>query len=333
MQEEISLRETIETIWKGKSIIALTLITAIIISLVLSYFVISPTYQATSSVEVIKDETSQESLNSLTEAAKSDVSINRVINKLNLNPEQYSIEKLRKKISIQLQKDTRVVKVTTSGHNSSVITSIANVIAFELGARIEISDRSQSIVESSKRLEELENQIELASKELEETSKQLEANPEKIITKQTLADEPFLQSIARESISGRTRDIGPLQLESETVNPVYLKLKERIAETTIGMERNITEKKHLEKAITKHEQKINELDEQVNKEGLATIKSQSILSGFNAIFISPAIEPKRPVGPNKVLNLFIAVILGAIVGLVIVFFKKYWKLNDRKVAS
>jgi len=330
-QEEISLREIIETIWNGKVIIASITILAMLIAGIYSFFVLPPTYEATSSVRVNTQE--ELLLSSFAESMKSDVAMNRIIDKLKLDRDIYSINSIRDSIKIEVITDTNIMKLKVAGSSPPTITSIANLLAFELGARIEISDRSQKIVDINNRLFELEDLISIASKELAESNNQLKENPEKIVTKQALADEPYLQSILEQSTTISNKNLGTLQLESENINPVHTVLKERIAATTINLAILLAEKDNIEANILNNESKISDLEQQMDEVKLKTLKSERLLDGLSAVFISPAIEPVNPVGPRKMLNIAIAVVIGVMFSFMIVFVRHYWQNSSMPRAT
>jgi len=331
MQEEISLREIMLTIWGGKWIVVISTITAAILAGVISFYILSPTYEAQTTIRIGNGSVSDEqgnNLYALAESLKTDVAMKRVIDKLNLDNEDYSINSIRNSINVEIVKDTSVMKLKVTGQDPSAITNIANIMAFELGARIEISDRSQWIVDSKKRLGELDNLIEISKQAIEEANKQLDQNPEKLITKQALAEEPYLQSVLKESSSISNKALGAVQLETETINPVFSILKETIAVTAIDLVRMVSEKQNLQAEILTNESKINELEQQIVKEKLRTMTSERLLDGFNAVFISPAIEPIVPIGPKKVQNIALAAIVGFIFSIIAVFLRSYLKASD-----
>ena len=64
MEEEISLRELIEILWAGKGIIITLTVIALIVSGVVNFFVIKPTYQAKTVLAVNQPEGFESSENS-----------------------------------------------------------------------------------------------------------------------------------------------------------------------------------------------------------------------------------------------------------------------------
>jgi succinoglycan biosynthesis transport protein ExoP len=258
---------------------------------------------------------------------KTDVAINRLIEKLKLDRNVYSINSIRGSVNVDVDvlKGSNVMNLRVHGNEPSEITRIANLLAFELGARIEISYRAQKIVESIKRLNELKDLIIITNKELEETINQLKENPEKLVIKQSLADEPYLQSILEQATDVSNMDLGALQMESEEINPVYIALKERIADRTIEVTINSAEKQNMEAIISENETQIQELEQHVDESKLNALKSERLLSEFSAVFVSPAIKPAVPVGPNKLLYVVIAAVIGVILSLMIIFARQYWR--------
>src|SRR5690554_4949022 len=100
MKEEINLREIIESVWNGKWIIAVLTIIAMLISGIVSFFIIEPTYEAISTIRLGNNGEGQVAgqqlyLNSYAESVRTDVAISRLIEKLKLDIDKYSINSIR----------------------------------------------------------------------------------------------------------------------------------------------------------------------------------------------------------------------------------------------
>lgn len=324
-QDEISLREILEIIWNGKWIIAIITTAALIVASIFSYFIAVPEYEASSVVRFEFLDEKNNYLNSFSETLKSDVSINRIIEKLALDKSKYSIRKIQNNTRIEVIKDTNVMRIVVKGNEPDTITSITNLMAFELGARTEISDRAQKIVDLNNRLVNIEEQIIILNRELNEVSRLLEQTPERLVTKQTLANDPFLMDIMNDFDSKfNSKDLAALQLESETINPLFTELTSRSAQITVNIKKYEVEKANYLTQIDVHHDRIQELENQINKEKLTSTTSERLTNGFQAVFISPAIEPTHPIAPNNVLNLVIGAMIGLIIGLMAVFIRHYW---------
>jgi capsular polysaccharide biosynthesis protein len=327
MQEEISLREILETIWNGKLIIIAVTIIAVLVSAIFSFFVIEPTYEAKAQVRL------DGSLNTVTESIKSDVAMNRIINKLNLNRDQYNINNIRDSIQLAPIEDTNIIEIKVEGTNPRTITKIANMMTFEIAARTEITDRSTKIIGAQNKLLELKDSLAMVETELSEANKQLAETPEKLINKKTLADEPYMQSVAQENSPRSNKELGAMELISESTNPVYLSLKQRIVDGTISQVKLIEEKQINEVKIAENQGFINQLENHIENERLSVQNSQRLFSGFSAVFISPALEPSEPIGPKKVLNIAIAAVVGVMLSVMIVFVSNYWHNSSTPASS
>ncbi|GEM_PF-1703636 len=327
MQEEISLREIIKVIWDGKWIIATITAIAVAITGIFSFFIVSPTYEAVSTVRVelsdMETVDQEQYLNSFAESLKTDVTMNRIINKLGLSRDHYSINSIRNSINVEVVENTNNMNIRVSGQEAGVITDISNLMAFELGARIEISDRSKRIVSARKSLESLEDSIKVNDNELQEAKKQLAETPEKLTTKKSLSDEAYLSAVISEGTAANERELGALQLESEEINPLYTSLMTKISEITLELTRQESNKLNYEQEIMEDNEIIANLEQQILKDELNMINSERMLSGFNAVFIAPAMEPNDPIAPNNVLNLAIAFVLGAMIGVFTNLFRHY----------
>ena len=328
MQEEISLREIIETLWKGKVMIAAVTLAAVLVATVISWFVLDPTYEVSAyvRVEVSSENNKSLNLNSIAQTATSDISLNRIMMKLELDPNQYSISSLKNSVKTEVPQGTNVMRVQVTGTNPDDITRIANLLAMEIAMRSEITDRSGKIVQYNQRLEELENLIALAQSEIKETEEQLASSPETLVTRKTVADDPYLQSIINEQ-QGDARQNGALELVTEEVNPVYTALKGRLADKKIELEKLLSEQQALKNTIDKHQSEIAELEDQILNDRLYSTSSQRFLGGESPVFVSSAIVPTEPVGPNKLLNISISFVAGLMIGAVVVFIKRYWQIS------
>lgn len=322
MQEEISLREIIEVLWKGKAIIIVITITAILISGILSFFVISPKFEAKSLVRFQIDEEAY--FNSVSETIQSDVTINKVIKLLELDKRGYTINELRNAITVKPIQNSRVIEIKVKGGDRTSITEIANLIAFQIGARAEISDRSNEIITAQNELLKVNDRIHVANMELKSAQDILAETPEKLVTTKSLSTEAFLQSIVAESSNISSQDASALKLVDEIINPVHTSLRQKISEIQLMLANLISSKENLESQIVMNKEAISNLDIQIDNEKLQTQNSERLLSGFNAVFITPSLQPEVPVEPNKLLNVALASVLGLGLGVIIVLAKYYW---------
>lgn len=333
VEEEISIREIIETVWNGKYFIIVITVLAMILSGFFSFLVLNPVYETASLVRSINKHTTEDTnsnndLNSFAETIKSNSSMNRVLEKLKLDRTKYNISDIKRMVTVAPIRDTNVIKIAVKGTNSKLVTNIANVLAFEMGARMEISDRSQTIVSANNRLLEIESLVEITQSEIDTAKEQLKSVPEKLETQKSLSTDAYLLSIAGESSSIDSKDLGAIQFSEEEINPTYLELQSSVATASLNLSKLVAEQNSIKKMNEQNQLKITELENQVDEASLKAQSSQRLLNGFQAVFISPALLPDEPTGPNKLFNVAIAAVLGLFISGIILFFKQYWKKGN-----
>ena len=139
MEETIDLREYFYIIKKRAWIIALITVLAMITSGIISFFVLSPIYEANTTL-IVNTEQSKETNNMITgdqlavtqkltltygEIIKSRAVLDSVIKKLDLNIEYNELEKA---INVSPVKDTQIMSVTVQDTNPKRARDIANAI-------------------------------------------------------------------------------------------------------------------------------------------------------------------------------------------------------------
>ncbi|MCR1849947.1 YveK family protein [Paraclostridium sordellii] len=139
MEETIDLREYFHIIKKRAWMIALITILAMVTSGIISFFVLSPVYEADTTL-IVNTEQSKETNNMITgdqlnvtqkltltygQIIKSRTVLDSVIKKLDLNTDY---EVLEKKIAVSPVKDTQIMSVTVQDTNPEEARDIANAI-------------------------------------------------------------------------------------------------------------------------------------------------------------------------------------------------------------
>lgn len=151
MEEEISLKELIQTLWRGKYLIIGITVIAMLISGILSFFVISPTYEATASMMASPINTNlnqgqqnanniSELLDTLTATPQMNVDsyksmitspevINSVIKELNLDPKKYTLESLTDSITLETVQNTNLILIKVKDKDPKMAADIANSLS------------------------------------------------------------------------------------------------------------------------------------------------------------------------------------------------------------
>lgn len=172
MEEEISLREMIEVLLRGKVTITVITGVAVLVAGILSFFVLPPTYEATATVMVnqapqqpAQEQGTPEFLATLTRLpqmtiatyaaqVKNPVILKKVLEDLKLG-DQYSIAQFAAKINVSTPKDTNLMEIKVQDKDPKLAADIANAVATELVNFV--SNMNQQRVNLSARM--LKNQI------------------------------------------------------------------------------------------------------------------------------------------------------------------------------
>jgi capsular polysaccharide biosynthesis protein len=140
-EKEIDLREILSIIRKNMWIIVAITVISVIISAILSYLVISPTYQASASLIVSKAQTASVNngqiqfqdvqTNRLLAATYCEIATSRAvlketIDKLNLHE---TAEQLKSKVNVSAEGDTEVININVKDTDPQRAALIANTIA------------------------------------------------------------------------------------------------------------------------------------------------------------------------------------------------------------
>jgi uncharacterized protein involved in exopolysaccharide biosynthesis len=147
--EEISLREVIEILLKGKKVIIAVTFLSMFISAIFSFFIIDPTYEASitlmaSAVSQPQQRSAEEGLagildslgefpimtvESYKEQIKNPVILQKVIDQLKLDPKRYNRESLEKSITLETVKNTNLIKIKARDKDPHLAADIANTLA------------------------------------------------------------------------------------------------------------------------------------------------------------------------------------------------------------
>lgn len=138
MEETISLKELFQTLRKRLSLIIIITAIAVIISGVVSYFIITPIYQASTQLLVNQQKTDQsfynpnevqtnlQLINTYNVIIKSPAILEKVVNQLGLD---MTVEEINGKITVQSEADSQVVNVTVQDPDPQLAADIANTTA------------------------------------------------------------------------------------------------------------------------------------------------------------------------------------------------------------
>jgi len=138
MEETISLKELLQTIKKRLALILAITLTAVIISGVVSFFVLTPIYQASTQILVNQQKEDQmmynqselnanlQLINTYNVIIKSPAILDLVVEELSLD---MTASELNSKISVANQGDSQVVNISVQDENPQTAADIANMVA------------------------------------------------------------------------------------------------------------------------------------------------------------------------------------------------------------
>jgi uncharacterized protein involved in exopolysaccharide biosynthesis len=188
MEEEISLRELIEILIRGKWLIAAITLIAVVVSGILSFFVISPTYEAgvtlmaspLSPNNQSKDSDYETLLNYLSQFPQMTLEtyrvqvmnphiLSQVIKELNLDPARYSVNSLKDAVDVEAVKDTNLIRITVKDTDPEMAAKIANTLASKFVEFVSETLKAQM----GKAAEYLESQMTEEQKNLDRVTEEI----------------------------------------------------------------------------------------------------------------------------------------------------------------
>ncbi|CAM3922659.1 YveK family protein [Mesobacillus zeae] len=139
MEETISLKDLLGTVKKRMSLILAITLTAVMVSSIVSFFVLTPVYQASTQILVSQKKNDQASvynpsevqtnlqlINTYNVIIKSPVVLEQVIKNMKL---KLTVEELNEKIIVGSEKDSQVVNISVKDEDAKQAAAIANTIA------------------------------------------------------------------------------------------------------------------------------------------------------------------------------------------------------------
>ncbi|MDM8534562.1 Wzz/FepE/Etk N-terminal domain-containing protein [Clostridiaceae bacterium HSG29] len=291
----------------------------------------------------------------------------KFINNLNKNNADQSVEFLKIRVDEQKDKLENSVKSYEEFLNENEnIDSVRNEMAILLSKQNEYQgkletiefDYNASVINNDINIKTTESKLNEVKKVISETNKKLEVN------KNVVGDD-ILREILSES--GLTiSDMSNINLKEEIYNENYLNLMSQRNNLTITLQGYINAKDIIKEKYNRELEllngKITDVTEKLENLQVRYIEmnhrnqllnnevsnarqtyelllnkynetkiTESVEAGeMNLVINSKAYASDNPVSPNKKLNLAIALVLGLMIGVFVVFFMNMWKTDDVK---
>ena len=304
-EETIELRELMYIILKGKWIVIGITIFSILISGILSFFVIKPIYQVETTISINNKALSGLAVSStesyfaeqvtptfVMERIKSKTLVQMTIDKSNTG---ITKEIFLSNLSIENIPSTNILRISLKNNNQETIVKLLDA---------HILNVKESIFEDI--YHRLENDITFSNSQATVEKAKLEdllKTYRKIAAELNLPNTLLLDA----AIDYNNQYIMNFDTDSSAIKNIEAKYLIQLNETT--SEINSTTSVYRD-----YVQRSRELE--------------AFASVFNVddkiVTISPANMPEEPISPNKFLNIAIAMVIGVLLGVGIVIFKNYW---------
>jgi len=243
MEEEITLRELIEVLLSGKHIIAGITIIAILISGIFSFFVVSPTYEAKTTLMVspmVNSSASREGestydalLSNLFQYPQMTLEtyrvqvtdphlLNQVIQELSLDTEKYSINSMQNSINVEAIKDTNLIQISVKDKDPALAAKIANTLAPKFVEFLSAKIQQQM----GKSAEFIKEQLETEKKNLDAATQELKEFMEKPQSVNELQQDIEAKLAL---ITGFKTQLVQLDVEEKATRAALEKAKEQLA--------------------------------------------------------------------------------------------------------
>lgn len=299
MEETIELREIIQIILRGKWVITLITIITLLLAGILSWFVIPEKYESKAVIQVIADAQDAGIINSYVSAEFTPVIYTqRIQNETVMNTlfEQNNVEPFD-------GKDLAV--------SSDVQSNLIN-LAYQSKSPEEAQKHLQLLTEETKK--QMNDSVQTTLVNLEKTY---------LAESKNLAEEVavLMEKYNRLIISNNLPEVLILQTISTEQYVLNLNESQTVALASInGAMQNELSQLKSEIDIKSEQYRQVLANYQSVKTGLDSFKPDP----FIRVIVEPTL-PKDPSAPNKAINLLVALVLGVMIGLGVVFFREYWR--------
>lgn len=303
-EETIDLRELIEIVWKGKIVIFVSVIAAILIAAFLSVFVLEKKYESKATVQVTSNTAAEGIVKQYIDSEFTS---------------QIYAERIKSQTFIdEIFKETTGQKVSNQNLNVSIDAATTMIsLTYTSGDAKNSSDVLITLINEQKvaMANTLQNEFTLLADSYMEESKKLSNEIRDLVNLyNTTVHTNNLPEI--------------LILQSMVSNQLILDLSVEQQASLINVDGEIqNELMQLQARIESKSEEYRKILDQY----------QSVLTSIESFrpdpLIKTIIEPTVavvPSSPNTVLNIAISIVIGAMVGLGIVFMRKYWVESNPK---
>jgi uncharacterized protein involved in exopolysaccharide biosynthesis len=218
----------------------------------------------------------------------------------------------------------------------------------------DIEAKLKLITDFKTQLVELDVEEKATRASLESARARLAKEPRVLDLQKSVMDDPIMAGLVSEKAGGKVSGAAGLTMKSQEINESYTEINNKVAELEViladimsrkaAISENIrktqAELENLQALLAERQTEYNRLQQQytiaqdtyntfLQKYQEARITTSSKIGDANIMVVSPAIVPEKPVAPKKALNVAVAMVLGLMVGVFVVFFMDYWQKSGQ----
>jgi polysaccharide biosynthesis transport protein len=209
--------------------------------------------------------------------------------------------------------------------------------------RAELDMKKSKLNEYKKELIDLEIALKTKENSLGELKEQISNQSKFIVVSKAITDDALWQKSQKDLFGLDER-----KLRSEEINPIYRDLETRIVNTEIDLNTLKAKADYIRKAQAGIEIEIDKLSEAINQKEFELTQLNRQMEIYKRTYdnlstkieevriiraaqlgetkiVSPALEPKSPIAPNKKLNVALAGIISLMFATFLSFFMEFWQ--------
>jgi len=294
-EEMIELRELIRIIWKGKIVLIVSIIVAMLIAALLSVFVLDKKYESKATVQITSNTAAEGIVKQYIDSEFTNQVFEERIKSQTFINQYFTNEVSSSDLNVNVNPTTSMISLSYSSGNPKKSSDVLTIL---------IDEQKKAMADS------LQNQFTLLADSYTKESKKLSDEIRDLIKiYNTTVKSNNLPQI--------------LILQSMVENQLIVDLTQEQQASLVNIDGEIqNELMQLQARIDSKSTEYSKVLDQY----------QSVLTNIESFRPDPLIKtiiepnvPEGPSSPNTLLNIAIGLIIGAMVGLGIVFTRKYWK--------
>ena len=339
--DEISLKELIQSIWDERKLISLITAVVVLISAVYTFFIATPVYEATSElmIQTPKDVATRfgtytfpsENINDYIQYIYSNDVVDKVIKQNQMDITRASFKKM---ISVKFDPEdkTNLFSVVVSADDTELAKSINDDLINQYLKSIRITYKRNAlenfITSYEMSIDNLEESIRQQESILEETKALMDTVKPIYTLQKALFADPKSAAVYADQLNLDLASLSEHVMTEEYVNGNYFSLESQYLEkksTLINTKEALSQKKKFYEELLNERNLVNQASSENMPEKI--LNGRMDVLSQNISILSRAYEPERAISPRKALNLALGLVLGIMLGVFMGLFRAYWRQN------